>query len=177
MIANRNGPLSERDIPPFIDSSEAQSYIKHAHHAWKLQITIHELLGHGTGKLLTETGPAEYNFDINNPPMNPLTGKPITTWYRLGETWNSMFGDIAASLDECRAESVGSYLMTDKGLLAIFGFTDNSVITADDRAYPDIQRKQCHFLTAIAVIYNLYLQLGVLGLRSLESFIIDDSVS
>jgi dipeptidyl-peptidase-3 len=142
MIANRNGPLSERDIPPFIDSSEAQSYIKHAHHAWKLQITIHELLGHGTGKLLTETGPAEYNFDINNPPMNPLTGKPITTWYRLGETWNSMFGDIAASLDECRAESVGSYLMTDKDLLAIFGFTDNSGITADDRAYSRYSKKK-----------------------------------
>jgi hypothetical protein len=32
-------------------------------------------------------------------------------------------------------------------------------------------------LTVIAVTYNLYLQLGVLGLRSLESFIIDDNVS
>jgi dipeptidyl-peptidase III len=135
VIANRNSPLSEADIPPFIDSLEALSYMKHAYHAWKLQVTIHELLGHGTGKLLTQSGPAEYNFDVQNPPINPLTGKPVNTWYRPGETWNSIFGDIAASLDECRAESVGSYLIADKELLAIFGFTDESDITADDCAY------------------------------------------
>lgn len=135
MIANRNRPISEADIPPFIDSSEALSYMKHAYYAWKLQITIHELLGHGTGKLLTQSGPDKYNFDIQNPPINPLTGKPVTTWYRPGETWNSVFGDIAASLDECRAESVGSYLMADKELLAIFGFTDESNITANDCKY------------------------------------------
>lgn len=141
MIANRNSPLTESDIPPFIDSSEALSYMKHAHHAWKLQITIHELLGHGTGKLLTQSGPAECNFNIQNPPINPLTGKPVTTWYHPGETWNSIFGDIAASVDECRAESVGSYLMTDKELLAIFGFTDESDITVGDCAYSLYSKK------------------------------------
>lgn len=135
MIANRNSHLSERDIPPFIDSSDSLSYMKHAHQAWKLQITLHELLGHGTGKLLAQYGPDEYNFDVHSPPINPLTGNPVSSWYLLGETWNSVFGDIATSVDECRAESVGAYLMTDKELLAIFGFTDETEITADDCAY------------------------------------------
>ena len=40
------------------------------------------LLGHGTGKLLQETAPGEYNFDVSNPPISPVTGKPISSWYK-----------------------------------------------------------------------------------------------
>jgi len=133
MVANRNQNLTAADVPPFISSVEASAYMKHAHIAWKLQITLHELFGHGTGKLLMQNSSDDYNFDISNPPINPLTDKPVTTWYQPGETWNSVFGDIAASVDECRAETIGSFLMADKEILAIFGFTDTSEVRADDR--------------------------------------------
>lgn len=52
----------------------------------------HELLGHGCGKLLQETEPGKYNFDVNDPPTSPITGKPVTKWYKPGETWGTVFG-------------------------------------------------------------------------------------
>lgn len=44
-----------------------------------------------------------------------------------------MFGELATTVDECRAELVGAYLMDDAELLAMFGFTADSEITAQDR--------------------------------------------
>lgn len=67
-----------------------------------MQVGLHELLGHGTGKLLSELTPGNYNFDINNPPINPLTKEKVTTWYKPGQTWGSVFGGVAASYEECK---------------------------------------------------------------------------
>jgi hypothetical protein len=115
-----------------LDSSEIESYLKHKPHAYYLWVVFHELFGHGTGKMLVQTGPESFNFNNSNPPLNPLTGQPISSWYHVGETWTGLFGDIATSVDECRAECVGAYLMSDKDLLGIFGFLDSSDITSDD---------------------------------------------
>ena len=57
------------------------------------------LLGHGCGKLLQETSEGEYNFDQKNPPVSPLTGKPVTTWYKPGQTWGSVFGGLAGAYE------------------------------------------------------------------------------
>lgn len=118
-----------------LDSSEIELYLKHKPHAYYLWVVFHELFGHGTGKMLVQTGPESFNFNIQNPPLNPLTGKPISSWYHVGETWTGLFGDIATSVDECRAECVGAYLMSDKDLLRIFDFSDSSEITSDDRTH------------------------------------------
>ena len=56
-------------------------------------------LGHGCGKLLQETSPGVFNFDSANPPISPLTGKPITTWYKPGQTWGSVFGGVAGAYE------------------------------------------------------------------------------
>lgn len=91
------------------------------------EVGIHELLGHGTGKLLQETTPGEFNFDVNNPPTDPTSGQPCTTYYKPGQTWSSVFGQIASSYEECRAECVAMALSCDFDILSIFGFGDGTV--------------------------------------------------
>lgn len=94
---------------------------------------VHELLGHGTGKLLQETSPGVFNFDHTNPPISPITHRPITSWYKPGETWGGVFGGVAASYEECRAELVAMYLGIETDILSIFGHPDPTI--ADDIAY------------------------------------------
>ncbi|KUJ10851.1 dipeptidyl peptidase III [Mollisia scopiformis] len=115
----KNLILANREIPadpdrhdassetPFIDSAEVRTFISHHHYAWNLQITIHELLGHGTGRMITEDFNGKPNFNITSPPISPLTQKPIKTWYKKGETWTSVFGKLATTIEECRAEALG----------------------------------------------------------------------
>ena len=146
---------SDRRDPAFIDPSEAASYLIAEYDSFYIWVVLHELLGHGTSKLLTEYEDGSHNFDFANPPISPLTGKPITTWYKPGQSWTGVFGDLATSLDECRAECVGAYLMDDEKLLKMFGFDESKMTAAD-------------------ITYTVYLQVGAAGLRALENFIEDD---
>ena len=146
---------ADRKGPAFIDPMEAPAYIVAEYDAFYIWVVLHELLGHGTSKLLTEYGSSSFNFDIENPPISPLTGEPITTWYKPGESWTGVFGDLATSLDECRAECVGAYLMDDEELLDLFSF-DKSKMTAAD------------------ITWAVYLEVGTAGLRALENYIEDD---
>ena len=82
---------------PFIADADLDVYAKYRDAAFEVQVGLHELLGHGCGKLFAETAPGIFNFDHDNPPINPLTGKPITSWYKPGETWGSVFGATASS--------------------------------------------------------------------------------
>lgn len=98
-----------------------------------VQTATHELLGHGTGKLLTETAPGVFNFD--QPPISPVTGQPVDTWYTPGQTWNTVFGKIATTVEECRAFLVADYLADNKDILAVFGYNDESTPTAEDSTF------------------------------------------
>ncbi|KAJ5703242.1 dipeptidyl peptidase III [Penicillium malachiteum] len=113
---------------------------------------VHELLGHGTGKLLSESSSGTYNFDRNNLPINPLTGEAIQTWYRPGQTWTSVFEKLATSVEECRVMLVSYYLAEGKELLAIFGYNDTIIFSADD------------------ITYFTYLHVGVEGIKALQAF-------
>ena len=88
---------------PFIRSEDLEVYQANRDAAFEVQVGIHELLGHGTGKLLQETSPGTFNFDKENPPISPITNKPISTWYKSSETYSSVFGPTASSYEECRA--------------------------------------------------------------------------
>lgn len=118
--------------------------------AFEVQVGIHELLGHGTGKLLSENRDGTFNFDKENPPVSPITGKPVTTYYKKGETWGSLFGAIAGSYEECRAEAVAMYLATDFSLLKIFGHGEEGPQSGSD------------------VLYIAYVQMARAGLVALE---------
>ncbi|KAJ5725036.1 uncharacterized protein N7483_006393 [Penicillium malachiteum] len=73
-------------------------------------VAVHELIGHGSGKLLAETSPGE------SPPINPLTGYSVQSWYLSGQTWTSVFGELSDEIEECRAEMMSMYLMESKEL-------------------------------------------------------------
>ncbi len=98
-----NASLTDEEIP-FIHPDDLAVYTKNRDAAFEVQVGIHELLGHGSGKLLSETSPGVYNFDHKNPPVSPVDGKAVSTYYKVGQTWSSVFGNIAPSYEECRAE-------------------------------------------------------------------------
>ncbi|KAF3316523.1 hypothetical protein TWF173_001809 [Orbilia oligospora] len=119
----------------FIDEKDLPLFERLRGPAFELQVGLHELLGHGSGKLLQETEKGVFNFDKENPPVSPLTGKPVTTYYKVGETWGSVFGATAASYEECRAECVAMYLCPDREILEVFGHTDDTEAAAEDVLY------------------------------------------
>lgn len=49
-------------------------------------VALHELIGHGSGKLLTEYADGTYNFDKEQA-MNPLTNQKVSSWYKPGENY------------------------------------------------------------------------------------------
>ncbi|KAI1274271.1 peptidase family M49-domain-containing protein [Xylaria sp. FL0933] len=155
IIANRIVAEGRAIQYPFIEPELAETFQKHKFPAYYMWVVLHELFGHGPGKMMVEAEEGKHNFDINNPPINPVTGNPIAYWYRPGQTWTGQFGDLATTVDECRAELVGTYLMDDPELMKLFGYTDDSKIRAKD------------------LTYNLYQQLGVDGLRCLANFNVD----
>ncbi|AEO65702.1 uncharacterized protein THITE_67951 [Thermothielavioides terrestris NRRL 8126] len=138
---------------PFISESDLPLYRKYRDAAFEVQVGLHELTGHGCGKLLQETSPGVFNFDAANPPISPLTGKPITTWYKPGQTWGSVFGGLAGAYEECRAELVAMHLSCEFSALKIFGFGDGSV---------DMDGE------AGDVLYTSYLSMARAGLTSIE---------
>ncbi|KAK4144700.1 peptidase family M49-domain-containing protein [Dichotomopilus funicola] len=138
---------------PFISEQDLELWHKYRDQAFEVQVGLHELTGHGCGKLLQETSPGVYNFDVKNPPISPLTGKPVTTWYKPGQTWGSVFGGVAGAYEECRAELVAMHLSCEFKALKIFGFGDGTV---------DIDGE------AGDVLYIAYLQMARAGLTSVE---------
>ncbi|KAI8837545.1 peptidase family M49-domain-containing protein [Chytridium lagenaria] len=121
----------------------------------KLRVGLHELLGHGSGKLLSEEPAGVFNFDVQNPPMNPVTGRKVDTWYKPGETWGSKFGPIAASYEEF-----------DREILSIFAeekdFDDVIYIAYLKWLFYDCSKKwgQAHMQARFA-IFNELLRAGV----------------
>jgi dipeptidyl-peptidase-3 len=88
--------------------------------AFELQVGIHELLGHGSGKLFYQEGADGFNFDREL--QHPLhEGQGISTWYKPGQTWDGVFGSLSSAYEECRAECTGVFLCDDPLALSIFG--------------------------------------------------------
>ncbi|PWY87059.1 dipeptidyl peptidase III [Aspergillus sclerotioniger CBS 115572] len=153
VYANRMSANADPNRPfHWVHPTEAQRFKRVNHIIRFITTSIHELLGHRTGKLLAESSPGVYNFDPACPPVNTLTGRPVESWYRPGQTWTSVFEKLAGSVEECRAMLISYYLDVEKDMLSMFGYDDHSGIRAED------------------FIYNLYLHVGVVGLCALQAF-------
>jgi len=87
-------------------------------------VACHELLGHGTGKLIyvKEGEPLPEWTD-------PISGDKFKSAYKEGETWNGKFAEISASYEECRADTCGFYLASFKDVYTLFGFEDDQIGT------------------------------------------------
>ncbi|KAI4950361.1 hypothetical protein J4E91_004242 [Alternaria rosae] len=75
MSANRNSPGASIYLQP----SDRDLYRQDLHTIRFVATVIHELLSHSTGKLLSETAPDIFNFDVTNPPIDPLTGQEVAS--------------------------------------------------------------------------------------------------
>ncbi len=89
--------------------------------AFELQVGIHELLGHGSGKLFHQDADHGFNFDRSELKHPLHEGQGISTWYKPGETWDGVFGSLSSAYEECRAECTGVFLSDDPLALRIFG--------------------------------------------------------
>lgn len=92
-----------------------------------------------------------------NPPLSPITNKPTTTYYKPGQTWSSVFGSIASSYEECRAECVAMALSCEFEILSLFGFGDGKAPAEGQFDTP-----------AFDVLYVGYLQMARAGIAALE---------
>ncbi|MCB9831433.1 MAG: hypothetical protein H6807_03090 [Planctomycetes bacterium] len=115
----------------FVRDRDQEVYARLADPSFEVQVGLHELLGHGSGKLLEQDAAGKFNF-AKGELVDPFTEKPVASWYHPGETWGSKFTTIASSYEECRAEAVGLYLGLDHDVLRIFGHEGEE---ADDVIY------------------------------------------
>ena len=53
----------------------------------------------------------------------------MASWYKPGETYDSVFSGFSSALEECKAESVGLYLCLDQRVYPIFGHTDATTVS------------------------------------------------
>ncbi|XP_078391770.1 dipeptidyl peptidase 3 [Cetorhinus maximus] len=121
---------TQKEKLTFLEEEDKDLYIKWKSPSFEVQVGLHELLGHGSGKLFVQDEQGKFNFDSSV--VNPETGEMVKSWYNHGETWDSKFSTVASSYEECRAECVGMYLCLNREVLKIFGHEGTD---ADDVIY------------------------------------------
>jgi len=116
-LGNAYGEMKPERIL-FTEEKLKNLYVKYHNESLFVIVSLHELLGHGTGKLFAKKEDGTYNFDFGNL-INPLTNTKITTFYDLKETWHSKFGDLSGAYEECKADAVAIFLATFEHILDI----------------------------------------------------------
>ncbi|XP_031625501.1 dipeptidyl peptidase 3-like [Contarinia nasturtii] len=95
--------------------------------AQEVHVCLHEVLGHGSGKLLIADEDGKLNFDVFLT-QNPLNHELIKTWYEKGETFVMKFGSISSPYEECRSEAVALHLSLYRNVLSIFDITEDDEV-------------------------------------------------
>ncbi|KAF9792408.1 aflatoxin-detoxifizyme [Thelephora terrestris] len=148
-LANILAAKAPNEEVTFVHPSDLRLYNSWDSRAFEVQVANHELLGHGSGKLFQVDASGKKNFDSDKV-INPLTKKPITSWYGYGQTPGSVLGDVSSSLEEMRAEAVALYLAGNREILSIFKYTSQQDIE-------DVQ-------------YAMFLIMVRAGIRALEFY-------
>ncbi len=107
-----NASYASKEPPKYLSKSDTNLFQKYVLKSFSVDVSGHELFGHGVGKLFIRDSNGNFNFDPNI--INPLTGQRVATWYKPGETWSSVFGSLSSAFEECRAECVGLLLSNYK---------------------------------------------------------------
>lgn len=102
------------ELVPFVRTEDQAEYKQYVTESFEVQVGLHELLGHGSGRMFMDEAEIAGVVD-------PSTQQPITTWYGPGETYPAKFAEYSSSYEECRAECVGLFLCVNKTVLEIFG--------------------------------------------------------
>jgi len=92
----------------FVAEEDFDDYLKYFKESLFLVVALHELLGHGSGKLLKEDESGELNFPSDL--KDPFTNENIAGYYKAKETYESRFESLHSPYEECRADSVAYYL-------------------------------------------------------------------
>ena len=106
----------------FATEEQAKVLAEQTIRSYEVHVACHELLGHGVGKLHYRGADGSQKTY-----KDPLTGEAFESSYEEGDTWNSRFGQISASYEECRADTCGFYLCTIPKVYEIFGFQADEV--------------------------------------------------
>jgi len=102
-----------------IDDDDQKLFQDLQDRSFKVQVGLHELLGHGSGKLFMEDKDNRLNYENV---VNPLTGEKVEGFYKQGQTYDTVFTSLGSTFEECRAEAVGIYLCVEEEILKIFGY-------------------------------------------------------
>ena len=124
-LANNMSNYSNMNFS-FLDKEDNEMLQKNGNLGYKLHVALHELIGHGSGKLFMEKKEGGLNFDPEQT-FNLLNGEKVTSYYKNGESWNEKFGAISCSYEECRADTCGLYLGFEPAAYQIFGIQDSEI--------------------------------------------------
>jgi dipeptidyl-peptidase-3 len=137
----------------FSRDADADLQVKYNNESLFVIVALHELLGHGTGKLFVKDKEGKFNFDKENL-KHPITGGELT-FYEHNETWGSKFGKLSSGYEECRADSVALYLSCFKESLEI-------LIPGREAEWDDI-------------VYTAWFDLALSGLKGLPYYSVETS--
>lgn len=101
----------------FATKEQAELLTEHAAKCYEIHVACHELLGHGVGKLIFEKS----KF------IDPVNGEEFECCYQENESWNTKFGAISTSYEECRADTCGFYLCTLPDVYKVFDFQEDFI--------------------------------------------------